>query len=229
MSSGTCTVEEHPEGSIQKHSASRYHQTISSLSFTPCCSVTKTQLYIGLLASHSKFYVAKSRARPVKISIKIKARLFVLTSFQRDLVTTAGNHIRCGLGGGEILFFPVGHQLLSSSTAKHKATTLTLLRLPGRGHLEVLYLNLAEYFIIHPPNTTCPHPQMRLSLSSGHMGVITYPSADISRAGVPICPRPQCLSHWHRWYPYHEDYTLLLLLLLVLLLLLLKSQLKHWK
>ena len=92
-------------------------------------------------------------------------------------------HIRCSLGGGEILISPVGHQLLSSSTAKHKATTLPLLRLPVRGHLEVLYLNLAEYFTLHSPNNICPHPQRQVSLSSGHMGGI-HPSVELVSPSV---------------------------------------------
>jgi len=65
---------------------------------------------------------------------------------------------RCILGGGQILISPVCHQLLSSSTAKHIATTLLLLRLTVRDDLGVLYLDLAEHFSIHYPNNICPHP-----------------------------------------------------------------------
>lgn len=87
---------------------------------------------------------------------------------------TFSYYVRYSSGRGEILISPDAHQLLSSSTAKHKVTSSTLLRLPVSGHLEVLYLNLAEYFTMHFPNNICLHPQMQMNLSPWHVGSIHW-------------------------------------------------------
>lgn len=124
-------------------------------------------------------------------------------------------HIRCSLSGGEILISPMDRQLLSSSTQTSR-----------KGSPWGIYLNLGEYFSIHSPGNISPHPQMQVRTFIWAHGWHSPSKCRYLGSCVSVCPRLQCLSYWHTWDLYHEDYSLLLVLLLVLLLLLLKSQLK---